>query len=70
MVQCRALYGHIKTLGAHCICFGSDTPFELTHMEVAKYHALLEEEVTPEEKALIITGTIARVLGYGTKEEA
>ena len=28
----------------------------------------MEEEVTPEEKALIMAGNIARVLGYRTKE--
>ena len=30
--------------------FGNDTPFELMHVEVAKCDALLELEVTPEEK--------------------
>ena len=53
----------VKTLGADRVCFGSDTPFELMHVEVAKYNALLDGEVTPEEKELIMGGNIARILG-------
>jgi uncharacterized protein len=51
----------VKTLGASRVCFGSDTPFELMHVEVAKYNALLEGEVTKEEKELIMGGNIARL---------
>lgn len=53
----------VKTLGASRVCFGSDTPFELMHVEVAKYNALLDGEVTDEEKNLIMGGNIARLLG-------
>ena len=53
----------IKTLGASRVCFGSDTPFGLMHVEVAKYHALLEGEVTEEEKQQIMAGNIARLFG-------
>lgn len=53
----------IRSLGAHRVCFGSDTPFELMHVEVAKYRALLEGEVTPPEQQLVMGGNIARVLG-------
>ena len=53
----------IRTLGADRLCFGSDTPFSLMHVEVAKYRALLEGEVTPEEEALIMGGNIARLFG-------
>ena len=52
----------VKTLGAHRVCFGSDTPFELMHVEVAKYHALLEEEVTQEDRGKIMGGNITRLL--------
>jgi predicted TIM-barrel fold metal-dependent hydrolase len=62
-VRTRAILKAIRTLGAHRVCFGSDTPFEVTHVEVAKYHALLEGEVTPEEKELIMAGNMARLLG-------
>jgi len=53
----------IKTLGASRVCFGSDTPFELMHVEVAKYHALLDGEVSVEEKYQIMAGNIIRLLG-------
>jgi predicted TIM-barrel fold metal-dependent hydrolase len=53
----------IKTLGASRVCFGSDTPFELMHVEVAKYHALLDGEVTQEEKQLVMAGNIIRLFG-------
>jgi hypothetical protein len=35
----------------------------LTHVEVAKYHALLDGEVTAQEKELIMAGNIARLMG-------
>jgi len=53
----------IKTLGASHVCFGSDTPFELMHVEVAKYHALLDGEVTQDEKQLVMAGNIIRLFG-------
>ncbi len=52
----------IKTLGAHRVCFGSDTPFELMHVEVARYNALLEGEVSEEGKYNIMAGNIIRLL--------
>ena len=51
----------IKTLGAERVCFGSDTPFELMHVEVAKYNALLDGEVDEAQKALIMGGNIQRI---------
>jgi len=53
----------IHTLGASRVCFGSDTPFNLMHVEVAKYRALLDGEVTAGEKDLIMGGNIARLFG-------
>jgi predicted TIM-barrel fold metal-dependent hydrolase len=62
-VRAQAILKVIKTLGVHRVCFGSDTPFELMHVEVAKYHALLDGEVEPEEKQRIMAGNIARLMG-------
>ena len=62
-VRAVAVLRAIKALGAHRVCFGSDTPFALMHVEVAKYNALLDGEVTPEEKHLVMAGNIARLMG-------
>ena len=53
----------VRRLGASRVCFGSDTPFNLMHVEVAKYHALLEGEATVEETDLIMGGNISRLFG-------
>jgi predicted TIM-barrel fold metal-dependent hydrolase len=64
-VRARAVLKAIKTLGAGRVCFGSDTPFELMHVEVAKYQALLDGEVTEEEKQQVMGSTIACLMGLG-----
>lgn len=51
----------IKKLGAERVCFGSDTPFALMHVELAMYDALLRDEVTKKEKDLILGGNILRL---------
>ena len=56
----------IQTLGADRVSFGSDTPFFFTHVEVAKYNAMLDGEVSPEEKHAIMAGNIIRLLGLDT----
>jgi predicted TIM-barrel fold metal-dependent hydrolase len=58
-----AILKAIKVLGAGRVCFGSDTPFALMRVEVAKYNALLDGEVTPEEKQKIMAGNMARLMG-------
>jgi len=58
VIRAQPLLRAVKRLGAGRVCFGSDTPFELMHVEVAKYNALLDGEVTPDEKALIMGGNI------------
>ncbi|MGD0112373.1 MAG: amidohydrolase family protein [Armatimonadota bacterium] len=53
----------IHTIGASRVCFGSDTPFSLMHVEVAKYQALLDCEVSSDERDLVMGGNIARLFG-------
>jgi predicted TIM-barrel fold metal-dependent hydrolase len=62
-VRAVSILRGIKVLGAERVCFGSDSPFALMHVEVAMYHALLEGEVTEEEKADIMGRNVLRVLG-------
>ncbi len=61
-VKAKPILTAVKTLGADRVCFGSDTPFELMHVELAKYRALLEGEVTEEEQGGVLGGNIARLL--------
>ena len=53
----------IKVLGAGRVCFGSDTPFELMDVEVAKYQALLKGRVSEKDKEKIMCGNIAQLFG-------
>jgi predicted TIM-barrel fold metal-dependent hydrolase len=62
-VRAVAVLKAVKTLGAQRVCFGSDTPFGLMHVEVAKYNALLTGEVTPAEQQAVMGGNIARIMG-------
>lgn len=52
----------LNELGADRICFGSDTPFNLMHVEVAKYKALLDGELSVSDQAKVMGGTLLRVL--------
>jgi predicted TIM-barrel fold metal-dependent hydrolase len=63
MVHHTSALDAIKTLGAKRVCFGSGTPFALMHVCVAEYNALLESEVTPEEKAQVMGGNLLRLAG-------
>jgi len=51
----------IKTLGAERVCFGSDTPFALMHVELAMYEALMRDEVSKAERGLILGGNIQKL---------
>ena len=51
----------INKIGPDKICFGSDTPFNLTHVEVASYNALLSD-FSPQIQEKVMGGNIARVL--------
>ena len=53
----------IRKLGSDRVCFGSDTPFALMHVSVAMYQALLKDEATEEENALVMGNTIAKLFG-------
>ena len=61
-VSAVAVLKAVQTLGARRVCFGSDTPFALMHVEVAKYNALLEGEVSDEDKYNVMAGNMARLL--------
>jgi predicted TIM-barrel fold metal-dependent hydrolase len=52
----------IRTLGPERICFGSDTPFELMHVELAKYRALLDGDVPADDQAKILAGNLLQLL--------
>jgi hypothetical protein len=62
-VRHLAVQKAIRILGASRVCFGSDTPFALMHVEVAAYKALLAGEVTPQEEQDVMGGNLARLFG-------
>jgi hypothetical protein len=62
-VRATAVLKAVRTLGPGRVSFGSDTPFALMWVERAKYDALLDGEVTPEDKAQVMGGNIARLFG-------
>ncbi|KPJ71118.1 MAG: amidohydrolase [Planctomycetes bacterium DG_20] len=66
-VRAPAVLAAIRTLGAERVCFGSDTPFDLMHVELARYRALLGGEVGDDEKAAVLGGNIARLFGLSNK---
>jgi hypothetical protein len=61
-VRATAVLKAVKALGSTRVCFGSDTPFGLMHVEVAKYEALLDGEVSAEERYNVIGGNMIRLL--------
>jgi predicted TIM-barrel fold metal-dependent hydrolase len=54
----------IKKLGAERVCFGSDTPFAIMHVELAMYEALMKDEVNQTDQALILGGNIERLFNF------
>ncbi len=56
-----AILRAIQALGAERICFGSDTPFRLMHVQLAMYQALLRDTPEPDREK-ILGGTLARRL--------
>jgi hypothetical protein len=57
-----AILKAIRTLGADRVCFGSDTPFEPMHVEVARYNALVSE-LSDADGQKVMGGNIARLFG-------
>ncbi len=52
----------LRRLGAERICFGSDTPFNLMHVELAAYRALMDGELTQAQHELVLAGNVQRLL--------
>lgn len=57
----KAILQAVRTLGAHRVCFGSDAPFQMMHVELAAYDALLDDELSAEEKYNVMAGNIIRL---------
>lgn len=57
----KAVLKAIETLGADRVCFGSDAPFRLQHVELAAYEALLRD-LPAADRALVMGGNIQRLL--------
>ena len=68
VIRSHPLLKAIQTLGADRVCFGSDTPFEYMHVEVAKYNALLDGTVSMEDKEMIMGGNIERLFGLTSQK--
>ena len=60
-VRTGSILKAIRILGSSRVCFGSDTPFEAMHVEVAKYKAMLEQDFSEREKADVMSGNISRL---------
>jgi hypothetical protein len=60
--QSQAILKAIDVLGAERVCYGTDTPFALMHVELARFRALLRDR-TDEERDLVMGGSLLRVLG-------
>jgi len=61
-VRATAVLKAIRELGSTRVCFGSDTPFALMHVEVAKYNALLDGQVSDQDKHNVMAGNMVRLL--------
>jgi len=66
-ISSRSILKAIKELGADRVCFGSDTPFELMHVEVARYGALLKGVVSKEDQDKIMYKNIAKLLNISVR---
>jgi predicted TIM-barrel fold metal-dependent hydrolase len=62
-VRSKPILKAIKTIGAKRVCFGSDAPFELMHVELAKYRALLAKEISDTDRDAVMGGNIMRLFG-------
>lgn len=62
-VRPPSILNAINTLGPERVAFGSDTPFEFMHVELAKYRALLEPVLDNAGMDAVLGGTIRKTLG-------
>jgi predicted TIM-barrel fold metal-dependent hydrolase len=60
-IPATAILRAIDQLGADRVCFGSDTPFRLMHVELAKYRALMRD-VDQADQAKILGGNLAHLV--------
>jgi predicted TIM-barrel fold metal-dependent hydrolase len=61
-VRTNAILKAVAALGATRVCFGSDTPFELMQVELARYQAMLSD--LPEvERDKVLGGNLAKLIG-------
>jgi uncharacterized protein len=58
----HAIMRAIKALGADRLSYGSDTPFQMLHVQLAMYGALLRD-FTTGDRDKIMGGNLARLLG-------
>jgi predicted TIM-barrel fold metal-dependent hydrolase len=63
----QAILRAIELLGARRICFGSDTPFRLMHVQLAMYRALMRD-LDPADQARVLGGNLAQLLGLAEDE--
>ena len=67
LIGSAALYASvlsaIQALGPERVCFGSDAPFNLMHVELAAYEALLQGELCDTGRAAVLGENIARLFG-------
>jgi uncharacterized protein len=59
-ISSPAVLRAIQALGAERIFYGSDTPFQLMHVEVARYRALLED-IPAADRELVMGGNAERL---------
>jgi len=59
--ESRAILEAVRVLGPERVCFGSDTPFGLLHVELARYRALLAG-LDERSRDLVLGGAMARLL--------
>ncbi len=57
----RAILRAIRALGPGRVCFGSDTPFHLMHVQLAMYHALLQP-LDAQAQAQVLGENLVRLL--------